>query len=104
MCVVCVCVQDECRDIAADTLAKCEDDFGPVTRLIIARPGRAGAPAGAEGRVYVEFAALEDAKKAAAGLDRVKCAIHTRAHTHAHARTRTRTRTRVRARAHTQHT
>ncbi len=63
----------ECADIADDTAAKCEEDFGPVARLVIARPGRAGLPDGAaEGRVYVQFAQLEDAKKAAVGLNRVK--------------------------------
>ena len=62
----------ECADIADDTWAKCEEDFGRVSRLVIARPGRSGLPEGTEGKVFVQFEQVEDAKKAAVGLNRVK--------------------------------
>jgi hypothetical protein len=62
----------ECADIADDTIAKCEEDFGPVVRLVIARPGRSGLPEGTENKVFVQFEKVDDARKAATGLNRVK--------------------------------
>ena len=62
----------ECEEIAEDTLAKCQGDFGKVECLIIARPGRPELPPDASGKVFVMFETVEDAKKAAVGLDRVK--------------------------------
>ena len=62
----------ECAEIIDDTLAKCAEDFGPVLAMVIARPGRDGLPEDCVGKVFLEFEQLEDAKKAAQGLNRVK--------------------------------
>ncbi len=62
----------ECQEIIDDTIAKCQEDFGPVGGMVIARPGRGGLPEGCAGRVFLQFAQLDDARKAAAGLNRVK--------------------------------
>jgi hypothetical protein len=64
--------EGECQEIIDDTIAKCQEDFGPVAGMVIARPGRGGLPEECAGKVFLQFAELDDAKKAAAGLNRVK--------------------------------
>merc|ERR1712216_947039 len=65
--------EGECKEIAEDTIQKCNEDFGKVSALIIVRPGKEGLPDGVEtGKVYVEFADIESCKKAASGLNQVK--------------------------------
>ena len=64
--------EGECKEIAEDTIQKCNEDFGKVSALIIVRPGKEGLPDGVEtGKVYVEFADIESCKKAASGLNQV---------------------------------
>jgi hypothetical protein len=66
--------EEECAEIIDDTIAKCQEDFGKVLTMVIARPGREGLGLADEcmGKVFLEFEQLEDAKKAAQGLNRVK--------------------------------
>lgn len=64
--------EGECKEIAEDTIQKCNEDFGKVSALIIVRPGKEGLPDGVDtGKVYVEFADIESCKKAASGLNQV---------------------------------
>ncbi len=63
----------ECAEIAEDTVDKCETDFGKVVTIIIARPGREGIhDVNLFGRCFVQFEDVEAAKKAASGLWHVK--------------------------------
>jgi len=62
----------ECQEIAEDTIAKCEQDFGKVVCLIICRPGQAHVPLEFVGQCLVQFAEVSSAIKAAQGLNRVK--------------------------------
>jgi len=64
--------ESECKEIAEDTIQKCNDDFGKVKSLIIVRPGKEGADADKVGKVFVEFDDIESCKKAATGLNHVK--------------------------------
>mmetsp|Transcript_9676 Transcript_9676/g.22337 ORF Transcript_9676/g.22337 Transcript_9676/m.22337 type:complete len:583 (+) Transcript_9676:120-1868(+) len=64
--------EQECKEIAEETVEKCQADFGAVTNLIIVRPGKEGVEPSMVGKVFVEFADMEAAKKAAAGLNHVK--------------------------------
>ena len=63
---------NECKEIAQDTVEKCQEDFGKVEALIIVRPGKDGIEESIVGQVYVQFTSKEDAIKAAQGLNRVK--------------------------------
>ncbi|EKX41532.1 hypothetical protein GUITHDRAFT_112506 [Guillardia theta CCMP2712] len=63
---------DECKDIAEDTISKCEEEYGKVVRFVIVRPGREGAPADLIGNVLVQFETKESAIKAANDLNHVK--------------------------------
>ena len=53
----------ECKEIAEDTIAKCEDDFGPVVCLFICRPGQAHVPPHLVGQCIIQFADVESAIK-----------------------------------------
>jgi len=64
--------EKECKEIAEDTIEKCNEDFGKVKSLIIVRPGKEGADAQLLGKVLVEFEDVEFCKKAATGLNHVK--------------------------------
>ena len=37
--------ENECKEIAEDTIQKCNEDFGKVVALVIARAGREGVDA-----------------------------------------------------------
>lgn len=63
---------NECEEIAQDTVDKCESDFGKVMNIIIARPGREGLEDALSGRCFVQFEDVESSKKAANGLWHVK--------------------------------
>jgi hypothetical protein len=63
---------NECKEIAEDTVDKCNGDFGKVVALVIARPGRDGVDADTVGKVFVQFEDKQSAIKAAQGLNDVK--------------------------------
>uniref|UniRef100_A0A7S1DRX3 RRM domain-containing protein n=1 Tax=Hemiselmis andersenii TaxID=464988 RepID=A0A7S1DRX3_HEMAN len=62
----------ECKEIAEETKDKCEEDFGKVVHIIIARPGREGLAEEHGGVCFVRFQDEEGAKKAATGLWHLK--------------------------------
>eukprot|EP00961_Rhodomonas_salina_P135690 1825526-Rhodomonas_salina.1 len=64
--------EEECKEIAEETVDKCNGDFGKVVALVIARPGREGVGAEELGKVFVQFADTASAIKAAQGLNNVK--------------------------------
>jgi len=64
--------ENECKEIAEDTISKCNEDFGKVVALVIVRPGKEGVDADQVGKVFVEFGDVEICKKAATGLNNVK--------------------------------
>ena len=61
----CVISDVQCKEIAEDTIQKCNEDFGKVTALIIVRPGKDGVEGDQVGKVFVEFEDVEVCKKAA---------------------------------------
>ena len=62
----------ECRDIAEETIAKCEEEFGRIVCLMICRPQQQNVPRELVGQCLVQFEDVPSAIKAAQGLNHAK--------------------------------
>ena len=62
----------ECSDIAEETIAKCEEEFGRIVCLMICRPQQQNVPRELVGQCLVQFEDVPSAIKAAQGLNHAK--------------------------------